>query len=193
MLATGKVGNVELGLDKAKVKFDRHGIKVNSFLRTSNARIYAAGDVVGPYLFTHTGEYQSQVAVYNAFHRKGRHRADYSAVPRVIYINPEVATVGTNEKELKARKLPYKVGEVPLSIIGRANTTGEDTGFAKIITDPAGRVIGGAVVGPRAGEIIHELGLAIQLGATARDIAGTIHAFPTFSEVLMFAARQVKT
>jgi pyruvate/2-oxoglutarate dehydrogenase complex dihydrolipoamide dehydrogenase (E3) component len=192
LIATGKVGNVELGLDKAKVKFDRRGVKVNSLLRTSNPRIYAAGDVVGPYLFTHTGEYQSQIAVHNAFHRRNRHRVDYSAVPRVTYINPEVAAVGTNEKELKQLKIPYRIGEVPLSIIGRANTSGDDTGFAKIITDTGGRVIGGAVVGPRAGEIIHELGLAIHVGASARDIASTIHAYPTFSEVLMYAARAIK-
>jgi pyruvate/2-oxoglutarate dehydrogenase complex dihydrolipoamide dehydrogenase (E3) component len=192
LVATGKTAVTDLGLDKAKVKFDHKSIHANSFLQTSNPRIYTAGDATGPYLFTHTAEYQSQVAVYNCFHRRSRHRANYRAVPRCTFISPEVASVGACEEELKSKGIPYKTGAVPLSLIGRSNTSGEDTGFAKIIADKNNRILGGSVVGPRAGEVINELALAIHLGAKVSDVASSIHAFPTFSEVLMYAARAVK-
>lgn len=193
LVATGKVANVEnLGLDKAKVKVDRRHVIANSFLQTSNPRIYAAGDVTGPYLFTHTAEYQSQIAVYNAFHRRNRHRMNLNAVPRCTFITPEVASVGASEEELKQKGIKYKTGAVPLSLIGRSNTSGEDTGFAKIIADKKGHILGGSVVSPRAGEVIHELALAMNMGANVNDISHTIHAFPTFSEAVMYAARAVK-
>jgi pyruvate/2-oxoglutarate dehydrogenase complex dihydrolipoamide dehydrogenase (E3) component len=192
LVATGKSAVTDFGLDQAKVRFDRKHIVTNSFLQTTNPRIYAAGDIAGPYLFTHTAEYQSQVAVYNAFHRRNRHRVNYRAIPRCTFITPEVASVGSSEQELKEKGVRYKTGAVPLSLIGRSNTSGEDTGLTKIITDKNGIILGGSVVGPRSGEVINELALAIHLGARARDVASAVHAFPTFSETLMYAARSVK-
>ena len=192
LVATGKVAVTDFGLDKAKVKFNRKQIQANSFLQTTNPRIYVAGDVVGPYLFTHTAEYQSQIAVYNAFHHRKRHRVNYRAVPRCTFITPEVASVGASEEELKNKGIRYKTGAVPLSLVGRSNTSGKDTGFAKIIADKNSYILGGSVVGPRSGEVINELALAIHLGAKISDIASSIHAFPTFSETLMYAARAIK-
>jgi dihydrolipoamide dehydrogenase len=115
-----------------------------------------------------------------------------NAVPRCTFITPEVASVGASEEELKQKGIKYKTGAVPLSLIGRSNTSGEDTGFAKIIADKKGHILGGSVVSPRAGEVIHELALAMNMGANVNDISHTIHAFPTFSEAVMYAARAVK-
>lgn len=192
LVATGKSAVTDFGLENAKVKFNRKRINTNSFLQTTNPRVYSAGDSAGPYLFTHTAEYQSQVAVYNAFHRRNRHRVNYRAVPRCTYITPEVASVGLSEQQLKDKGMSYKTGAVPLSLIGRSNTSGKDTGFAKVIADSKGRLLGGSVVGPRSGEVINELALAIHVGAKVSDLASAIHAFPTFSEALMYAARAVK-
>lgn len=187
LVATGKRPNTDLGLEFAKVKYDRYGIKVNSYMQTTAKHIFAAGDVVGPYLFTHTGSYQGHIAAHNAFARL-KVRARYDNVPRCTYTRPEVASVGISEAEALEKGMKIRTGAVPISIVGRANTSGEGTGFAKVITDQDYRVIGGVVVGARAGEMIHELSIAIQLRATSHDVANSIHAFPTFSEVVKFAA-----
>lgn len=192
LLATGKAPNTDLGLENAGVVYDRSGIKVNKYMQTSSKHIYAAGDIVGPYRFTHTAAYQSRVAVHNMFHREHKVTAQYHAVPRCVFTEPEIACVGYTEAQLKERKVAYVTSAVPISIIGRANTSGIDSGFVKILATKYGTLMGASIVSPRAGEMIHELTLAIQHRMTARAVSETIHAFPTWSEAVRIACQKIK-
>jgi len=162
------------------VKYDRRGIAVDELMRTSAKHIYATGDVTGMYMFTHTASYQSRIAANNMLHRTKR-AADYTAIPRCIYISPECAAVGMTEHQLQESGTTYHVGAVPISIIGRSNTSQEDTGFVKVIADKKGVILGASIVSPRAGEMIHELALAVKTRRTVHDIDWTVHAFPTWS------------
>lgn len=191
LVASGKAPNTDLGLENAGVAYDKGGVKVNAYMQTTNKHIYAAGDIVGPYRFTHTASYQSRIAAYNMFHTNSKQRADYRAVPRCVFVEPEVACVGITEKELKARRIPYQTAIAPISIIGRANTSNVKDGFVKVIATPAGRLLGASIVSPRAGEVIHELTLAIQHRLTARHITQTIHAYPTWSEAVRIACQKI--
>lgn len=191
LIATGKIPVVDLGLEAAGVKFDKHGVKVNQFLQTSQPHIYAAGDVVGPYLFTHTAEYQSFLAARNAFSYR-KEKADYRVVPRCVFISPEVASVGITEEDSREKKIPVKKGITPIAVLGRANTENTPDGFVKVLTDRDETIIGAAVVSPRAGEVIHELALAIKLRAKAADLASMIHAYPTYSEAVKIACGQLE-
>ncbi len=191
MLAAGKLPNIDLGLENAGVDYDeRRGIKVNREMQTTADHIYAAGDVTGGYMFTHTATYQSRIAASNMFSNL-KHHADYSAVPRCVFISPEVAAVGKTEAELKEAGVDYQVGAVPISILGRANTSQADTGFVKLLADKKGRLLGGSIVAPRAGEMIHELTLAVQWRMKASKLVWTIHAFPTWSQAVRTAANKI--
>lgn len=191
LIATGKLANVDIGLENAGVEYTPKNIIVNEQMQTTAKHIYAAGDVVGPYQFTHTAVYQGRIAAHNLWHRQKIH-ADYRAVPRCIFINPEIASVGLTEDECIKRDLKYKKALAPISIIGRANTSNVDTGFVKVITEPDGTLMGASIVSPRAGEMLHELTLAIQYGLTAQEVAHTIHAFPTWSEAVRVACNKIR-
>lgn len=186
LLAAGKVPNTDLGLENAGVKYSKRGIAVNDMMQTSAKHIFAAGDVVGPYAFTHMASYQSRIATHNMFKRQ-KIEARYHAVPRAIFTNPEVAAVGLTEEQAREKKIKIKVNAVPTSIIGRANVQDESAGFVKVIAAQSGVLIGASIVAPRAGEMMQELGLAIQNGLKAEDVAATIHAFPTWSEAVRVA------
>jgi len=190
LLATGKNPNTDLGLENAGVEYSNRGIKVDGTMQTSNAHIYAAGDVTGNYMFTHVASYESRIAGHNMFSTL-KHIADYKAVPRVIYVSPEFASVGATEEELKARGTKYQVAAIPTSIIGRANTSQEDTGFVKILANKKGVILGGSIVAPRAGEMIQELTLAIQWRMKASKIDYTIHAYPTWSQAVRICASKI--
>jgi len=191
LLAAGKEPNTDLGLENAGVAYDKHGIEVDGTMQTTNPHIYAAGDVTGGYMFTHTASYESRIAGHNMFSNM-KQIADYSAVPRVIYVEPEFASVGITEAELKARGKKYQTAAVPISIIGRSNTSQEDTGFVKIIADSKGVILGASVVAPRAGEMIHELTLAVQWKIKASKIDYTIHAYPTWSQAVRICASKIR-
>ena len=190
LIATGKLANVDIGLENAGVEYTPRGIQVNEYMQTTAKHIYAAGDVVGPYNYTHTAIYQSRVAAHNMLHKQ-KVAADYRAVPRVIFLNPEVAAVGLTEDECIKRDLQIKKAVAPVAIIGRANTSNIDRGFVKVIADRHGVLIGASIVSPRAGEMIHELTLAIHMRMRAADVANTIHAFPTWSEAVRIACSKV--
>ncbi len=192
LLSSGKTPNTDLGLENADVVYDRGGIKVNDHMQTSSKHIYAAGDIVGPYRFTHTASYQSRVAAHNMFHRENQVVAKYHAVPRCVFTDPEIACVGYTEQQLKEKGFAYQAGIVPITVIGRANTSGVDSGFVKVIASKKGTLLGASIVSPRAGEMIHELTLAIQHGMKARQVAETIHAFPTWSEAVRAACNKIK-
>ena len=161
-------------------------------MQTTVSHIYAAGDCVGPYLFTHMSTYQSKIAANNMLHRKNKFVADYKAVPRCTFTSPEVAAVGATEAELKSAKASYRAAMVPISVIGRANTADFSDGFVKVLAEKkTGVLLGGTVVCPHAGEVIHELALAVQHSLTAQQVADTIHAFPTWSEALRVACAKL--
>lgn len=191
LLASGKLANVDMGLENAGVEYTPKGIAVNEYMQTTAKHIYAAGDVAGPYMFTHMAIYQSRLAANNMWH-KNKVAADYRAVPRCIFVNPEIASVGMSEDDCIKRDIKYKKAVAPISIIGRANTANVDDGFVKVITTHDGTLIGGSIVSPRAGEMLHELTLAVQMELTAEEVASTIHAFPTWSEAVRVACNKIK-
>lgn len=192
LLSSGKAPNTDLGLENAGVEYDRCGVTVNDHMQTTRKHIYAAGDVTGPYRFTHTASYQSRVAVHNMFHRDNQVVAKYHAVPRCVFTEPEVACVGYTEQQLQDKGIKYQVSAVPITVIGRANTSGVASGFVKVLASKNGTLLGASIVSPRAGEMIHELTLAIQHGMKARQIAETIHAFPTWSEAVRVACNRIR-
>lgn len=191
LLASGKLANVDIGLENAGVEYTPKGVLVNEFMQTSTKNIYAAGDVAGPYMFTHMAIYQSRLAANNMWHKQ-KVPADYRAVPRCVFLTPEVASVGLSEDECIKRDMRIKKAIAPISIIGRANTSNVEEGFVKVITKPDGVLIGASIVSPRAGEMLHELTLAIQMGLTAEEVASTIHAFPTWSEAVRVACAKIR-
>lgn len=186
LVTTGKRPNTDIGLENAGVKYTPRGIKTNLKMQTSAKHIYASGDVVGPFAFTHMASYQSRIAAHNMFKRE-KIRAQYHAVPRCVFTHPEVAAVGMTEKEAHEQRLKVKVNAVPISIIGRSNTSDQRAGFVKVITNEKGVLLGACIVAPRAGEMMQELGVAVHNRLKAQDVAATIHAFPTWSEAVRIA------
>lgn len=191
LVATGKTPNLDFAPQKAGIRVNHSGILVNRYLQTSQSHIFAAGDVVGPYLFTHSGEYQSFVASHNAF-SYNKIAVNYNTVPRCVFITPEVASVGLTELDALKKGIKIKKGLAAISILGRANTSEEFDGFVKVITDKKGIIIGASIVAPRAGEMIHELALAIKLRVNAEVLARMIHAYPTYSEAIKIACSNLQ-
>jgi pyruvate/2-oxoglutarate dehydrogenase complex dihydrolipoamide dehydrogenase (E3) component len=191
LIASGKLANVDIGLENAGVEYTPKSVQANEYLQTTAKHIYTAGDVTGPYQYTHTSVYQGRLAAHNMWHKQ-KIPVDYRAVPHAIYVNPEIAAVGMSEDECIKRDLKYKKALAPISIIGRANTANTDRGFVKVITEPDGTLIGASIVCPHAGEMIHELTLAIQYGLTAQEIANTLHAFPSWSEAVRVACNKIR-
>lgn len=190
LIAAGKVPNVDIGLENAGVEYNIHGIEVTTTMQTSTPHIYAAGDVTGRAMFTHVASYQSRIAGHNMFSSL-KHHADYRAVPRCVFLSPEFAAVGTTEAELQNRGIRYQVATMPISIISRATVSQQDTGFVKIIANKKGVVLGGSIVAPRAGEMIHELTLATQWRLKASKIDYTMHAYPTWSQAVRMCASKI--
>ena len=191
LVAAGKMPTVDIGLENAGVTYTPKGIDVDEHLQTSAKHIFAGGDVIGRYMFTHMGVYESRIAAHNLLN-KNKITPDYSAVPRVTYVSPEVASVGLSEEACLKRDLTVRTAVAPLNIIGRANIANMHDGFVKVITDKKGVLLGASVVAPHAGEIIHELTLAIQHGLTAAQVTNTLHAFPSWSEAVRVACGKIK-
>lgn len=190
LVATGKAPNVDMGLENASVQYTPKGIEVNDYLQTTAKHIYAAGDVLGRGSRTHAALLESQTAAYNLF-GKTKISPDYTALPRVTWTNPAVASTGLSEDDCVKRDWSIKKAVAPLNIVARSNTSDFRDGFVKIITDQKGIVIGGTVMAPTAGEMIHELGLAVKHQMTAHDIAATPHAFLSWSEAIRVAAAKL--
>ena len=192
LLATGKRAAIDIGLENAGVTHANGSIDVNDYMQTTARHIFAAGDCVGPYLFTHMATYQSRIVAHNILHPRKKAAAQYYAVPRCVFTNPEVASVGPTEAELKASNFKYKTASVPIAVIGRANTSDFKDGFVSVIAEEKTNILLGAtIVSPRAGEMIHELAVAIQNNLTTQNIAETIHAFPTWSEAVRVACAKL--
>lgn len=172
-----------LGLDAAKVGRDERGmVLVDERLRTTNPRIYAVGDVVGTMPHTHVAAMHARIATVNALFY-GRGKADHSAVPSVTFTDPEVAHVGVSEEEARTRwQRRVRVSRFEMGELDRAITEGEPLGFAKLIADPRGRLVGATVVGAHAGEAIAELTAWIASGEKLARVSRTVHAYPTMAE-----------
>jgi mercuric reductase len=190
LLATGKAPRVDLGLENAGVQYTAKGIEVNEYMQTTAKHIFAAGDVVGGDMYTHMAIYQSRIAIHNMLNRQ-KIPTNYKAVPRVIFVEPEIAAVGLTEEDAIKYAVKYRTALTPISLIGRASLTDDKEGFVKIVTDMDGKLLGGSIAAPHAGEMIHELGLAVQMGLTTADVANTIHAFPTWSEAIRIACSKI--
>jgi dihydrolipoamide dehydrogenase len=189
--ATGRVPfSQSLGLDELGVKREGGRVLVDERLATEVPGIYAIGDVTGEVLLAHVASRQGEVAAeVIAGHDS---RMDYRAVPNVVFSMPEIAGVGLTSQEAKEQEIEVEVGIFPFSASGKALAQGEAEGQVRLLCEPgSGRVLGMHVMGPGASELIAEGALAVQLGATAREIAETIHAHPTLPEAVAEAARAV--
>jgi len=178
----------ELHPDKAGVELAAKGyVKVDSQLRTTNPHVFAIGDVIGPPFLAHKATKEGLIAAeVIAGHPV---EVDYRAMPAAIFTDPEIATVGMQESEAAAKGRKVRIGRIPFAAIGRALTTGEYEGFVKLLADVDSKVLLGAtIVGPDASDLISELTLAIEMGATVTDIALTVHPHPTLPEGIMESA-----
>ncbi|MCJ7509955.1 MAG: dihydrolipoyl dehydrogenase [Dehalococcoidia bacterium] len=174
-------------LEEAGLALRGGSLAVNERLETSVQNVYAAGDVLGLYMLAYVASYQGIIAAENAL--GGRRQADYRAVPNCVYTLPEVASVGLREEEARAQGVSYKVSRFPFSALARAQILGQPSGLVKLICEePSGRVLGVHILGPRATDIIGEGVLALQMGATAQDLAHTMHGHPNLSEAIYEAA-----
>jgi len=189
LVATGRKPYTSgLGLEEAGVKMtDRGVVETDAHWRTNVEGIYALGDVITGPMLAHKAEDEG-VAVAETI--AGQHgHVNYGVIPSVIYTDPEVASVGQTEEELLAEGRAYKVGKFPFMANGRAKAHFATDGFAKVLADKdTDRILGVHVIGPSAGELIHEYCVAMEFGAAAEDIARTCHAHPTLSEAMREAA-----
>lgn len=165
-------------------------VPTDAYLATRYPNIHACGDVAGPYQFTHTAAHQAWYATANAlFGQFRRFRADYSVIPAVTFVDPEVARVGINEREARERATAYEVTRYELDELDRAITEDQAHGFVKILTPPGkDRILGATIVGQHAGEMLAEFVLAMRHGLGLNKILGTIHAYPTWAEANKYAA-----
>jgi len=180
-----------LNLSKVGIKKDSKGrIEVNNKLQTSVSNIYAIGDVIKGPMLAHKAE-EEGIAVAEILAGQAGH-VNYDVIPGVIYTSPEVATVGKTEEQLKEEKKSYKTGKFPFLANSRAKVNNETEGFVKILADSkTDKVLGVHIIGPHCGDMIAEMALAMEFGASAEDIARTCHAHPTHTEAIKEAALAV--
>jgi dihydrolipoamide dehydrogenase len=189
LVAVGRAPNSnDLGLENTKVERDEKGfVKVNHHQQTGDPHIYAIGDIVGGILLAHKAHKEARIAVENI---NGENVAfENIIIPAVVFTDPELAWCGLTEAEAKARGVSYELAKFPWAASGRAMSFDRTDGLTKMLIDPeSDRVLGVGIVGACAGELISEAVLALEMGATAEDIALTVHPHPTLSETLMECA-----
>ena len=192
LVALGRRPNSdELGLEAAGIDVDDRGfIETNEYLETSAENVWAQGDVAGNALFKHSGDYETRHTVANVVHEE-RRAIDLSAMPHVIFTDPQIAGVGATETELQDDDREYVVGQADYSdsAMGRAKKL--EHGFVKVLADPDGGILGVHAIGDEASTLLHEAVLAMRHDLSVDDVAGTIHAHPTLSKVLEAAFREV--
>ncbi|MBE7424357.1 MAG: FAD-dependent oxidoreductase [Zoogloeaceae bacterium] len=190
LVAVGRVANLQgYGLEEIGVGASRT-VDTNAFLQTNYPNIYAAGDVAGPFQFTHTAAHQAWYAAVNAlFDPFRKFKADYAVIPWATFTEPEVARVGLNEQEAKEKGIPYEVSRYDLDDLDRAIADSEAHGFVKVLTVPGkDRILGVTLVGEHAGDLIAEYVLAMKHGIGLNKILGTIHIYPTLAEANKYVA-----
>jgi len=188
LVATGRRANTRsINPDAAGLHLNADGtLKVDGRLRTNQRHIYALGDCVGPYPFTHMAEYQAGIIISNAVFRLPR-KVDYTTVPWVTYTDPELAHVGMTTAVANERGLHYELATFPVADVDRAIAEGSTTGELRLLIH-RGRIIGASLLAPQAGEIIHELALAIGERIPLRRLASMVHAYPTLAQISKRAA-----
>jgi len=181
-----------LNLEKIGIKLDeKKRIKVNKNYQTNIKNIYAIGDVIEGPMLAHKAE-EEGIAVAELISGQSGH-VNYEVIPSVVYTTPEVASVGKTEEQLKEKNQKYKIGKFPFMANSRAKAIDEPDGFVKILADATtDKVLGAHLIGPHAGELIAEMAIAMEFGASSEDIARTCHAHPTFSEAVKEAALSVE-
>jgi dihydrolipoamide dehydrogenase len=189
LVAVGRTPNGRLiAAERAGVAVSERGyIAADKQMRTNVPHIFAIGDIVGQPMLAHKATHEGKVAAEVA----AGHKSSFDArvIPSVAYTDPEIAWVGTTETEAGAQERKLGKGVFPWAASGRSLALGRDDGFTKLLFDPdTRRVVGGGIVGPNAGDLIAEVGLAVEMGADAADIGLTIHPHPTLSETVGFAA-----
>ena len=192
LLAVGRMPNTDgLGLETLKIETDERGrVKVDEHFRTSAEGVYAIGDVIAGPMLAHKAEEEGIACVEHI--ATGYGHVNYDAIPGVVYTNPEIASVGKTEDELKQLGVQYKKGSFPFMANGRAKALGHTEGRVKILADAeTDRVLGVHIIGPRAGDLIAEAAVAMEFGASSEDIARSSHAHPTLAEVVKEAALAV--
>ncbi|GLQ05454.1 dihydrolipoyl dehydrogenase family protein [Sneathiella chinensis] len=189
LVATGRTTNIEdLDLQAAGVETTRTGVVVDARLRTTNRKIFAIGDVAGPYQFTHAASYHAGIVLRNALFRLPA-KVDYAAFPRVTFTDPEIASVGMDEDAArKAFGADITVLRFPYAENDRARADRKTTGLVKVITSRKGRILGAGIVGYQAGELIQLWGLAISKGLKIGAVASLIAPYPTYGEINKRAA-----
>ncbi len=190
LTGTGRVPNIDgLGLAAAGVTFDRdHGVHVNDFLRTSNRRIYAAGDVCLEHKFNDMADATARMAVQNAL-RRGRQRLSHLTIPWCTYTDPEVAHVGLYVRQARERGIPVKTFTIPMHDVDRAVADSEEAGFVKIhVREGSDRILGATIVARHAGEMIGEITLAMVAGVGLRTLSRVMHPYPTQAQAITMAA-----
>ena len=192
LIAVGRRPYTEgLNLNKIGVKRDNQGrIEVNKKLQTSIKNIYAIGDVIQGPMLAHKAEEEGIAVAENLAGQAGH--VNYDIIPGVIYTSPEVASVGKTEEQLKTQNVSYKIGKFPFLANSRAKVNNETEGFVKILADMnTDKVLGVHIIGPHCGDMIAEMALAMEFGASSEDIARTCHAHPTHTEAIKEAALAV--
>ena len=194
LCAVGRVARLD-GYGLAEIGIPvQQTVVTNDYLETLYPNIHAAGDVAGPYQFTHVAAHQAWYAAVNAlFGNLKRFKVDYRVVPHTTFIDPEVARVGINEREARERGIAFEVTRYGLDDLDRAIADGADHGFVKVLTVPGkDRILGATIVGEHAGELLAEFTLAMKHGLGLNKILGTIHTYPTLSEANKYAAGEWK-
>lgn len=188
LVATGRRPYTSgLGLDAIGVDMDRGMVLTDAKWRTSVSGVYAIGDVTEGPMLAHKAEDEGMAVAEEI--ARGEGHVNYAVIPGVIYTAPEVASVGLTEEALKGQGRNYKAGKFPFMANGRAKANLVSDGFVKILSDAdTGQILGAHIIGPGAGDIIHEICVGMEMGATAKDIVKTCHAHPTYSEAVREAA-----
>jgi pyruvate/2-oxoglutarate dehydrogenase complex dihydrolipoamide dehydrogenase (E3) component/uncharacterized membrane protein YdjX (TVP38/TMEM64 family) len=194
LCAVGRVARLQgYGLEDLGIPTHRT-VQTNEYLQTIYPNIYAAGDVAGPFQFTHTAAHQAWYAAVNALFGEWKlFKADYSVIPWATFIDPEVARVGLNEQEAKEKNIPYEVTQYGIDDLDRAIADSEAHGFVKVLTVPGkDKILGVTIVGAHAADLLAEYVLAMKHGLGLNKILGTIHTYPTMSEANKYAAGEWK-
>jgi pyruvate/2-oxoglutarate dehydrogenase complex dihydrolipoamide dehydrogenase (E3) component len=193
LLAVGRIPRVDgLGLEQAGVEMGPHGIQVDGSLRTTAGNIWSLGDVNGGAMFTHRATYDGPITALNAVRGAGR-TVDYRVVPRAIFSQPALASVGFTEHEAIDAGYGVKTGVSYFKHLGRAKAIGETAGLVKLVADvDTDQLLGGHILGPHADDLIHEIAVVMYNDGTAEPLYRSIHIHPTLSEVIKDAAKQLR-
>lgn len=190
LVCVGRKANIDgSGIEDIGIETKKGKVLVDKYLQTSTEGIYAVGDIIDTPFLAHVASKEGEVAVENAL---GRTRElNYTAIPRCVYTEPEVASVGKTEKDLNSEEIPYRVGKFEFRGLGKAQTIGKFQGFVKVIVGEDNRILGASIIGASATELLTELTLAVHLGLTVQQVGDVIHPHPSLSEGLIEALKDV--